>query len=138
MPADMVESFLKAVSIWASAQPDILAVALVGSHARGGARADSDIDLVLLVEDPAAYLSNADWPKRFGRVVRRQVEPYGRVTSLRVWYDDGREVEYGFTTAQWAARPLDEGTRRVIRGGMRILFERSPLFPPQAGGRPAA
>jgi predicted nucleotidyltransferase len=136
--AGRIESFLHAVSAWASARPDILAVALVGSHARGNARADSDIDLVLLVEDPAAYLSGEDWPKRFGGVVRRPVEPYGRVTSLRVWYDDGREAEDGFTTAQWAERLLDERPRRTIRDGMRILFERHPLLSPLAGGQPAA
>src|SRR5689334_21003478 len=32
------------------------------------------------------------------------------------------------TTPNWAALPLDAGTRAVICGGMRVLFERGDLF----------
>ncbi|MBN1315772.1 MAG: nucleotidyltransferase domain-containing protein, partial [Anaerolineales bacterium] len=44
----MVEQFLSAVVTWASAKPDIVAVALVGSHARGTSGPGSDVDLVIL------------------------------------------------------------------------------------------
>jgi hypothetical protein len=46
------------------------------------------------------------------------------VQSLRVFYRNGLEVEFGLTDPAWAALPLDEGTRQVIAGGMRVLFER--------------
>jgi predicted nucleotidyltransferase len=118
------EEFLGAITDWAATQSDVYAVALVGSHARGAAKVDSDIDLVLLVADPGKFLADTVWPDQFGKVVRRRVESYGLVTSLRQWYDGGREVEYGFTTPQWVALPLDEGTRQVMQGGIRILFER--------------
>ncbi len=112
-----MESFLQDFSAWAQAQSDIQAAALVGSYARHAATDESDVDLVILAQDPRRYL-------------RQQREAYGRVTSLRVKYADGREVEYGITGVDWAAAPLDEGTRRVIEGGMRILFERQPLLSP--------
>jgi hypothetical protein len=64
----------------------------------------------------------------FGRVIARKIEPYGRLTSLRVWYENGLEIEYGFTTREWVQTPLDEGTKRVIEGGMRVLFEKEPLL----------
>jgi hypothetical protein len=35
---------------------------------------------------------------------------------------------YGMTTPDWAAIPLDEGTREVINGGMTALFERRDLL----------
>ncbi len=131
---DINNNFFHQILDWASHNVDILAVALVGSHARGAARADSDIDLVLPVGDPEKYLADEVWPGQFGTVLRRQIEDYGRVTSLRVWYDDGREVEYGFAKPEWAAPPLDKGTRRVIRDGMRILFERARILSRAAGG----
>ena len=52
-----------------------------------------------------------------------QLDDYGKVTSVRVWYADGLEVEYGITAEDWAALPLDEGTRAVISNGMKVLFE---------------
>jgi hypothetical protein len=58
------------------------------------------------------------------------VEDYGKVTSLRLWYRNGPEVEFGLTTPDWAAPPLDEGTRRVITDGMVVLQEKLPLLSP--------
>jgi predicted nucleotidyltransferase len=127
-PAEDLARFLEQVAEWASDQKDILAVALVGSHARGEARWDSDIDLVLLAEDPQKYLGDAGWPEQFGPVLRRQTEYYALVTSVRVWYAGGREVEFGWTSRAWAAEPLEEGTRRVIQDGMRVIFERGTIL----------
>jgi len=123
-----VEKFLNQFTAWAAAQPDILAVALVGSYARGTAKENSDVDLVVLARLPDTYLRTMDWTHQFGQVLRSRTEDYGRLISLRVWYADGLEVEYGLTDESWAAVPLDEGSRQVIADGMRVLFERGPLF----------
>ncbi|MDY7041032.1 MAG: nucleotidyltransferase domain-containing protein [Chloroflexota bacterium] len=121
----MILDFLPAVTQWASAQPDIIALALVGSYARGKATESSDIDLVILTSNPGRYLDEPGWIKCFGQVEKQQVEDWGMVTSLRVWYADGREVEFGLTTPAWAAHPIDEGTRRVVADGIKVLFERA-------------
>lgn len=125
-----VTPFLLNFTAWVQSQPDVLAAALVGSHARGTASPTSDVDLVILARDPQKYLSDQSWINRFGEPLRTQMEDYGRLTSLRVWYQSGLEVEFGLTGADWAARPLDAGTRRVIGDGMRVLFERQPLLSP--------
>src|SRR5262245_4225125 len=46
--AQIVSDFLDCVTDWAAHQPTISAVPIVGSHVRGEARSDSDMDLVLL------------------------------------------------------------------------------------------
>jgi len=120
--------FIEHFTHWAFGQPDILAVVLVGSHARNAAREDSDMDLVVITDDPQKYLAHTDWTGTFGIVAKQQIEDYGMVTSLRVWYESGLEVEYGFTTRAWAKIPLDEGSRQVIEDGMRILFEKVALL----------
>lgn len=136
MIIEKVTQFLVEFTRWASAQTDILALALVGSHARNAATETSDVDLVLITLDPKRYLENTDWVRRFGTVEKQQVEDYGLLTSLRVWYRDGLEIEYGLTDERWAAVPLDEGTRQVIAGGMRILFERDDMLSRHlAGGK---
>lgn len=113
---------------WASARTDIQAVALVGSFARDTATETSDVDLVIITEDPQKYLTKTAWTGAFGSVITQQVEDYGKLTSLRVWYKSGIEIEYGFTTPAWAQSPLDEGTRQVIEDGLRVLFERGTLL----------
>lgn len=123
-----IRDFLDAFVSWASARPDVQGIALVGSYARGEAREDSDIDLVILTDRPQRYLDEVQWTKRFGIVEKRQNEDYGKVVSLRIWYQNGPEVEYGITTPDWAATPLDAGTREVIAGGMIVLFERGMLL----------
>jgi hypothetical protein len=74
--------------------------------------------------------------QRFGTVEKQQIEDYGNLTSLRVWYREGLEIEYGLTDERWAAIPLDEGTRRVMAGGIRVLFERGDMLSRHlAGGK---
>ena len=92
-----IRDFLDMFTSWASAQPDVQGVALVGSYARDAAQDDSDIDLVLLTDRPQKYLDERQWVKRFGLVEKQQNEDYGNLTSLRVWYGNGLEVEYGMT-----------------------------------------
>jgi len=120
--------FIEHFTRWASTQTDILAVALVGSYARNAAREDSDVDLVIITEDPQKYLTLTAWTDAFSIAAKQQIKDYGMLTSLRVWYESGLEVEYGFTTPTWAQIPLDEGTKEVIEGGLRILFERAALL----------
>ena len=128
MKVDQVETFLKDFIVWASSQSTIQGVALVGSYARNAAKETSDVDLVILAGHPEQLLQSTTWINLFGEVSRQQTEEYGVLTSIRVWYSDGREIEYGITNENWADIPLDLGTQRVISDGMRVLFERTPIL----------
>lgn len=123
---DFIEDFMR----WSTKRRDIRAVALVGSYARLAANEASDVDLVIITEEPRKYLNNTEWTRVFGVVIARKIEEYGKLTSLRVWYESGLEIEYGFTTREWAKPPLDEGTRRVVEDGLRVLFEKEVLLSP--------
>jgi predicted nucleotidyltransferase len=126
--AKAVTDFLTRVTEWAASQPTIPGVALVGSHARGEARPDSDIDVVLLCEEPRGFLTEPSWIYHFGEVETCQTEDWGVVTSLRVRYRHGLEVEFGMTILAWAALPIDPGTKHVVSQGMRILFDRMGML----------
>ena len=125
---EYIREFLASFVQWASVREDVQAIALVGSYARDEARDDSDIDFVILTSQPEKYLADLKWMEHFGLVEKYQIEDYGKLTSVRVWYQNGMEVEYGFTTPDWAMPPRDAGTQRVLRDGMRVLFERGNLL----------
>ncbi len=135
MNPEQVKEFLQRFTLWAKSRPDILAVAVVGSYARSQARSHSDLDLVLVCERPGEYLAQPHWILELGRVAGRRFEDYGKLTSLRVWYEDGLEVEYGIAGEEWAALPLDEGTRRVIADGMLVLYEQRELLSRHQGAQ---
>jgi len=85
MKAEKVSQFLKYISQWASIQSDIQALALVGSHASGTAKETSDVDLVIITDDPGQYLCNLLWIERFGTVHKQQVIAGG----MRILFERG-------------------------------------------------
>ena len=128
MAVNKINHFLNEIAEWAATKSDIQAVALVGSHARGTARKDSDIDLILITDEANDYLNDNQWTQQFGIIEKKQIEHYGLLTSVRVWYGNGLEVEFGITDQRWAALPIDPGTRSVIMNGFRVLFERGNIL----------
>jgi len=125
-----VATFIDDVTRWAQSQNDIAALALVGSHARGDARPDSDIDLVILCLEPERFLTDTTWVSRFGAVVHTSREDWGTVQSVRVRYRGGLEVEFGITTTDWGALPADLGTVEVLRNGASVLLDREGSLRP--------
>jgi uncharacterized protein len=121
---EKAQRFLEQLQRWASENEDVRALVLVGSFAHGEARPDSDLDVVLLTKNQHSYLGNTAWTSAFGRVSRVELEPYGTVTSVRAFYDDGFEIEFSIAPADWAAKPFDAGTEGVARRGIVVLFDR--------------
>jgi len=62
----MVQNLLKKIKNWAHKNNDLNSLLLVGSYARNEVHQDSDIDLVLIFNDPKKYINNLDWIKEFG------------------------------------------------------------------------
>jgi 8-oxo-dGTP pyrophosphatase MutT (NUDIX family)/predicted nucleotidyltransferase len=130
MTEDRVESILAEITHWAARRGNLCAVALVGSWARGAARDDSDIDLVLLTPDPLwfrqndGWLDEIDWRSIGSTIARWRDADYGLIWSRHLLLADGTEIEFGFGPLVWASvEPVDAGTFQVIRDGCRILHD---------------
>ena len=126
---EKVNAFLSKFVSWASKQDSILGVSLVGSYARGTARLDSDVDLVILSDKPDELLRDNRWLLKFGEIVSNKHGDYGSVQSNHVLYQDGLKVEYGITTLEWTkTNPIDCETYKVVTDGMRILYDPKNAF----------
>ena len=120
---------MRQVSDWAAVRADVQAIALVGSWARGTARADSDVDIVMITTEPDAYVSTDEWVGSLGITALLEPEGWGQLTARRGHTASGLEVEFGITTESWAQiDPIDDGTLRVVADGMEAIHDPDGLL----------
>ena len=118
--AEIVEA---AVDV-AQAASGSVAVALVGSWASGKARQESDVDLVVLTREPEVLLQDDTWHAAFGaHVTLIRERDFGALQERRLRLASGLEVEVCVGLPSWAATPVDDGTRRVVTDGLRVLWD---------------
>jgi aminoglycoside 6-adenylyltransferase len=144
---------LAAVAAWAERRPDVRAVLLVGSRARTAMPADrwSDHDLVLIVDDPAPYLDDAEWVGELGRSgpgepVLTFLEPTatGGLTERRVLFAGGVDADFSIApVAAMDVATLPPDVRGVLARGCRVLVDKiglseriAALPPPEPDGPP--
>ena len=83
-----------------------------------------DVDLIVLTLDLHRYTEDAAWVRDLAGPARLiRTAQWGPVTERRLRLRSGLHVDLGFTTPDWAALPLDSGTRRVLTDGHRILYD---------------
>jgi hypothetical protein len=132
--SQFVELALSEILRWVGRSQAVRGLALVGSYARGAAHRDSDVDLLILVEDPESFVSQRwldeiNWRGLGASAAAAHVVRYGGVWSSHVRLDNGLEVEFCFAPLSWAAaRPLDSGTRQVVSDGCCILYDPDGLL----------
>ena len=123
-----VRAVVERVVRWAAARPDVLAVGLAGSRARGAARADSDVDLVVLTAGPDGYRGDGWAAEAVGPADDVRTQWWGPLLERRFRLPGGLEVELGFAPGHWAATPVDPGTARVVADGFVVLHDPSGLL----------
>ena len=125
---DDVGRFLASLVAFAEARDDVRAVALVGSRARGVARPDSDVDVVMLSTEPETYIDGDDWI-RFPGATLLATRRWGALTERLLVLGNGIEVDFGVACPSWAStEPLDPGTAQVARDGLVVLHDRDGLL----------
>jgi aminoglycoside 6-adenylyltransferase len=126
------DAFLTAFAAWAEKRSDVRALLLVGSHARSDMPADewSDVDLTLVVDEPAPYLGDGEWLEEFGPPLLTFVEPtpVGGAFERRVLYENGLDVDVVVVTPEWLQHAAAAAeTARVLKRGARLLVDKIGL-----------
>jgi hypothetical protein len=124
-----VDVLLDLIPRWARQRGDVRAVALVGSWAHGTPRPGSDVDLILLTEEPSLYTGGKDWIAELGGITLVATRGWGAITERRFRLPSGLAVEVGVGRPSWASvTPVDEGTRRVATDGLVALHDPDGLL----------
>lgn len=124
----MVKEFINKLKEFAINDSHIESIIIVGSYARGTNKETSDLDLCMIVTNKNKMIENSDFTKVFGEVDRKQIEYYGACTSIRVWYKNGLEVEFGIVEPSWVSVPLDNGTYKVLCDGYKVIIDKKKYF----------
>lgn len=124
----MFEKFLKEIKEYVEVTSHIESAILVGSYARGDYGKNSDIDIVIITSNKSEMILDQSFILKFGEVLKSQIEYYGACTSIRVWYKDGKEVEFGIVNPSWIQSPLDVGTRNVLEDGYKVIVDKKAYF----------
>lgn len=123
-----MEKIIQELKDFSAKNRHIKSTLIVGSYARGTNREDSDLDVVIITSKKDEMVENQQFVECFGEVKKKQIEYYGACTSIRVWYKDGQEVEFGIVTPTWMDKPLDEGTRKVLSDGYLVIEDKEKYF----------
>lgn len=124
----ITEEFINVFKEFSIKNFHIESVIIVGSYHRGTDKKNSDLDLIIITSDKARMVANQKFIEVFGDIEKKQTEYYGRCTSIRVWYKNGLEVEFGIVEPSWIEKPLDAGTYKVLNSGYRIVVDKKHYF----------
>jgi len=125
------ELMTAAVTDWAREREDVCALLVVGSQARATVPADrwSDLDIVLIVDDPERYAEDPSWVREFGQPVLTFLEdtPVGQ-RERRVLYETGEDVDFPlFPVTALELLEQSENAAHLLARGYRVLVDRIAL-----------
>jgi aminoglycoside 6-adenylyltransferase len=116
------------VADWAREREDVRAAVVVGSQARADTPADrfSDLDVILLVDDPEPYAEDAGWVAEFGAPALTFLEDtaMGEQRERRVLYETGEDVDFPLIpVARVEYMEQSPNATRVLARGYRVLYD---------------
>ncbi len=132
--ATAYEQLIEKLLGWAAYQDDILAVMVVGSRARVQRPADewSDLDLILVVADPAQYLFGTDWLLNICNYWCTFAErtSTGEPIERRVLFEKGIDVDFILLAVEGIHERLRKApVSDIIRRGALTLLDKGSVLP---------
>ena len=124
---------LQRIVEWSHACPEVQAVALVGSGARGDYPADewSDIDLILVTSTPDCFLQSSGWLDAIDEPWISTVErdSAGKIVERRVLFRSGVDVDFIVLSVERVQALREEPLASIISRGMQVLLDKGDTFP---------
>ena len=125
---DLIARFVQ----WALTEDNLRAALVIGSRARTDHPADawSDLDLIILANDPEPYWASADWLHHIGVPWLTFIESLhdGRGFERRVLFEGGLDVDFVPSPVEFFRQMLDTGllpdVADLLHRGVRFLVDK--------------
>lgn len=114
-----VEGILDDLVHAAMTRADVHGVLLVGSQGRGTADEYSDIDVVILCDDPGRLVEDETLWRSLGPVLMTYSDNYGEDADRRLVLQDGSDIELIFEPTSWFE---SEHAARTLSFGYRVVY----------------
>lgn len=106
-----------------SHQNIVRGIILVGSYARGDNRDNSDVNVIILADDPQEFFKKIEFFKHFGNIFSVENSRKG-ILSFKIACHEDTEIQLSIVPCIWAqAEPIDPETLKVILNGVSILWD---------------
>ncbi len=134
MTSDDAKRLIDGFAERAGLEPSWRGMAVVGSWARGAARDDSDLDLLVLTDCIEDWIVDGAWLRTVVAglgfdCTAAALEDYGVAKSWRAWLAGHGEFELTLAPLSWASiDPVDNGSWRVVRDGMVAVVDKDGLL----------
>ncbi len=120
------DDLLARIRAWAPTRPELRGALLVGSAARTVRPADenSDLDIILFVDDPAPWVADAEWVRAVGQpwVTFVEATMIGHMVERRVLFDNGVDVDFSLVPP-----PALEPTDADLLAHVRLTLQRGAV-----------
>ncbi len=114
---------------------DLRALGVGGSWSRGNPRPDSDLDLIIIAQNPNMWRRHQHWVrelpfKRFGfSYYDHHTATYGVVWSAHIELKPDAKLELALASKSWTSLdPIDPGTRHVLTDAFKIIVDKDHLL----------
>jgi len=120
---------------WTRSQPDIRAVALVGSTARSDHPADkwSDYDLLVVASNPQIYLTSMEWLDTLSHSWCSVLEttPAGEPIERRVLFENGIDMDFIIVSVEVACQGFQNMPMvlEISQRGRKVLWDPGNILP---------
>lgn len=104
--------------------PEIVGIALFGSHAKGTERPDSDFDFLFVTTDIEVHFRDNHYVSCIGTFRYARREKWFSGETLRSFLrEENGQIELNFVKPEWATLPPNDEAKRIFRDGVRILHD---------------
>jgi predicted nucleotidyltransferase len=110
---------------------DLRGMAVCGSWARGNPRPDSDLDLLIVAQEPELLRRKQKWIRELNfsdagfHYIDHTTAKYGAVWSAHIGLEPEAALELTFAKESWASvHPIDPGTRDVVTDAFKVLIDK--------------
>ncbi|MCL1905908.1 MAG: aminoglycoside 6-adenylyltransferase [Clostridiales bacterium] len=131
---------IKNFTAWGSSCKNLRAAIIIGSQARTDDPADaySDLDLLLLADDPEYFLASDKWLEQIGHYhISFTEDTLGGAKEKRVLFDGALDVDFNILTKDAMHAAIQNGQAAGILGrGYRVLLDKDGFaasLPPVTG-----
>ena len=133
---------LESLTSWGNSTDKVYALMVIGSQARSDHPADdcSDLDLVMVVDDPDHFLQTDQWLTQIGNAHISFVEDtIGGGKERRVLFDGALDVDFMILSKLQLAQAIKSGEIGLVKRGYHILVDKigaATVLPPASAERP--